>query len=468
MSFRNNYSGGALEYYSIDVVSGGTVTAFEAPSREGYTFDGWYPNADGSGTEYAFTDSITADSVYYAQWTPATYTVTWPTQSGFTLGGTLPATAAYGDSITFTVTLASDYNDNAPQAASNGLGLVPTAISGDEYTYVISNITGDTTVTVIATADATPTYTVSFRNNYSGGALEYYSIDVVSGGTVYSVRGTEPRGLHVRRLVSKRGRQRHGVCVCRHHHSGRRVLRAVDADRIYNGRLTATAACGTQPKRPRRPRQPQRLGRRLHCPPAAADDLNIGGTDVTGAVLSLDGYTLIGWATSAARAGAGTVDYALGDTYEVTGADTLYAVWEAIPLATYTVSYPQGEAADGYTLVPFESTSTVSSGGSFKFYIDTDAGYTIDTVTYQIGSAAAETAAAASGLYTITNITDDTVITVTTTKQTYTVSYDGNGSGDTIAADTKTYGEDLTLAGGGFTRGRLYAGGVVDVQYRLG
>ena len=194
VSFRNNYSGGALEYYSVDVVSGNTITAFEAPSREGYTFDGWYPNADGSGTEYAFADSITADSVYYAQWTPATYTVTWPTESGFTLGGTPPTTAAYGGSITFTVTLDVAYNENAPQAAANGLGLVPTAISGDTYTYVINNITEDTTVTVIATADATPTYNVSFRNNYSGGALEYYSVDVVSGNTITAFEAPSREG----------------------------------------------------------------------------------------------------------------------------------------------------------------------------------------------------------------------------------------------------------------------------------
>ena len=135
--------------------------------------------------------------MYYAQWTPDTYTVTWPTESGFTLGGTPPTSAAYGDSITFTVTLDVAYNENAPQAAANGLGLVPTAISGDEYTYVINNITEDMTVTVIATADATPTYNVSFRNNYSGGALGVLQHRRFRKRHDNGVYRTEPRGLYV-------------------------------------------------------------------------------------------------------------------------------------------------------------------------------------------------------------------------------------------------------------------------------
>ena len=41
------------------------------------------------------------------------------------------------------------------------------------------------------------------------------------------------------------------------------------------------------------------------------------------------GYQFAGWATSDARADAGTVDYAAGASYTLTSNATLYAVWQA-------------------------------------------------------------------------------------------------------------------------------------------
>lgn len=42
----------------------------------------------------------------------------------------------------------------------------------------------------------------------------------------------------------------------------------------------------------------------------------------------LNGYVLIGWATTTAKASNGEVDYAVGGTYSTNSATTLYAVWE--------------------------------------------------------------------------------------------------------------------------------------------
>ena len=55
----------------ISVVSGETVSAPDAPTREGYTFDGWYTAKDG-GTKYDFSKPVTGDLTLYAHWTAKT------------------------------------------------------------------------------------------------------------------------------------------------------------------------------------------------------------------------------------------------------------------------------------------------------------------------------------------------------------------------------------------------------------
>jgi uncharacterized repeat protein (TIGR02543 family) len=39
------------------------------PTRSGSTFGGWYPAADGSGTRFTATTTVTADITVYAKWT---------------------------------------------------------------------------------------------------------------------------------------------------------------------------------------------------------------------------------------------------------------------------------------------------------------------------------------------------------------------------------------------------------------
>lgn len=53
-----------------------------ASSRTGYTFDGWYTEANGAGTKYTDETSITSDMTLYANWTRNNYTVTFDSQGG--------------------------------------------------------------------------------------------------------------------------------------------------------------------------------------------------------------------------------------------------------------------------------------------------------------------------------------------------------------------------------------------------
>ena len=81
----------------------------QAPQREGYTFGGYYSEANGQGTQY-YTANMTSARTWniderllnpqvtevtlYAKWIPLTYTVTLDRQGG--TGGTTSVTAAYG------------------------------------------------------------------------------------------------------------------------------------------------------------------------------------------------------------------------------------------------------------------------------------------------------------------------------------------------------------------------------------
>ena len=63
---------------SIAVVAGASVGDLwpTAPTRTGYTFSGWFTGVDGSGTRYYQDSQIDADTALYAHWVPSTQSVT--------------------------------------------------------------------------------------------------------------------------------------------------------------------------------------------------------------------------------------------------------------------------------------------------------------------------------------------------------------------------------------------------------
>lgn len=74
------------------------------------------------------------------------------------------------------------------------------------------------------------------------------------------------------------------------------------------------------------------------------------------------GYSFRGWATSAARADAGTIDYADGANYTIGASDVeLYAVWEANEISI-TIDVPAGED------VGIEVVTSDTSPGNVTFY----------------------------------------------------------------------------------------------------
>lgn len=88
VTFDMNGHGAVIK--PVTVADGGKVTAPNpAPTAEGYSFGGWYTNADCTGDAVTFTETISNDTTYYAKWT-ATVTVRFQWQKAITNSGPVP------------------------------------------------------------------------------------------------------------------------------------------------------------------------------------------------------------------------------------------------------------------------------------------------------------------------------------------------------------------------------------------
>lgn len=143
------------------------------------------------------------------------------------------------------------------------------------------------------------------------------------------------------------------------------------------------------------------------------------------------GYDFLGWATSSSATSA---QYQPGATYSGNAALALYAVWK---LKTYTVSYN----ANGGSGAPSAQTKTHGVNLTLSSTRPTRTGYTFlgwatsstaTTAAYQ--PSGSYTANAAATLYAVWQII------------TYSVTYDANGGSSAPSAQTKTYGQALTLS----------------------
>ncbi|WP_207303265.1 InlB B-repeat-containing protein, partial [Intestinimonas massiliensis (ex Afouda et al. 2020)] len=90
-------SQGGSQVETIAADYGQTVTAPTAPTRTGYTFGGWYTEADCTGEPYVFTTMPAQSFTLYAKWTVNQYTITFETGEGAT--AVEPITADYGTAI---------------------------------------------------------------------------------------------------------------------------------------------------------------------------------------------------------------------------------------------------------------------------------------------------------------------------------------------------------------------------------
>lgn len=141
----------------------GKLASLPTPTREGYTFDGWFDAVTG-GTEVTTSTVFTKDTTIYAQWTRVSAdsnkcTVTATSGSNGTISPT-SVTVEKGGSQTFTFTPDSGYE--VDKVTVNGSAVT---VSGNRYT--LTNVTADSTihVTFQRTSDQNNAYTVTFDSN---------------------------------------------------------------------------------------------------------------------------------------------------------------------------------------------------------------------------------------------------------------------------------------------------------------
>ena len=145
----------------------GTLGILPTPTRDGYTFNGWYTSKDG-GTKADPDSKVTKSTTYYAHWTetPKTCTVTWDANGGTVTPST--STVQAGSAVEkFPTPTRSNYTFDGWYTAKTG------------GTKVTSGDTISKDVTYYARWSAT-TYPITY--NLDGGAM--------TGGTnpdIYSI-----------------------------------------------------------------------------------------------------------------------------------------------------------------------------------------------------------------------------------------------------------------------------------------
>ena len=170
VTFNANGHGTAPD--SQVVAYGGKATQPTNPTATGWSFSGWYKEAACTNAWNFSTDTVTSNTTLYAKWTDVDYTITYPTTTtGYTLGGTKPATAKYGNTVSFTVTPSTGYRIVSVQyTPAGGSATNATAGSNNEYHFSMPGSNVTITVNVIRT------YTVTLSAG-TGFATKKYKIN---------------------------------------------------------------------------------------------------------------------------------------------------------------------------------------------------------------------------------------------------------------------------------------------------
>lgn len=199
----NNVTYEDKTFRTLEVEHGYKVTQPEAPSVPGYEFVGWMDSTKAAA--YDFSTPVTAPTIIYAQMKPIVPSVTWTNEAddGWNIDVTnatlvgdsepneSPNTVAYGSDMTFTITVDEGWDASKMQVAANGAALsaveidTTTSAPAVVYKYLLSNITADTTITVVGVVrkTVTITYNANARDDVSGMPVQQVVNYWVSGAT---------------------------------------------------------------------------------------------------------------------------------------------------------------------------------------------------------------------------------------------------------------------------------------------
>lgn len=394
--------------YTTQVVADGEKVAAlpEAPVVTGYTFDGWYTEQNGVGTEFTADTAVTGNITVYAKLTAETYTITYSANGDNVTG--MPAsgtTKTYGQPVQLNTATPSregytflgwSRNENATEA---------TYAAGDYFTEEI------TTATTLYAVWKANTYTVTLPT-----------------GTGYTVVTTQET------VVAWNGSFSFDVVVDRGYVETAPVVKANDAP------LTATSSAEnpdgskTYSYTIENIQENQvvsiTVGKNKTYPvifyvqdtdtPYATQQVEYGYYAARPEPPVVEGYTFLGWTEDL---NVTPVTYYNFNGTPVTDEVRLYADLEKI---TYTVNLP--DSTDGYTVSPADQT--VDWNGSQEFTVTVEEGYSDANMVVSANGTPLYPIGKNDSTYTykIFNIkADQEVYVVGVERKTVTITYNDNG-----------------------------------------
>jgi uncharacterized repeat protein (TIGR02543 family) len=164
VTFKSNYAPDTTLYtktVTVPATAIGSANFPANPSRTGYVFSGWNTAANGTGTAFTASTTVTGNMTVYAQWTGETYTVTFKSNYA-------PDTTLYTKTVTVPATTigAVNFPANPSRTGYNFEGWNTTA-GGSGASFTASTIV-DADITVYAQWTIPPpsgSFTVTFRLN---------------------------------------------------------------------------------------------------------------------------------------------------------------------------------------------------------------------------------------------------------------------------------------------------------------
>jgi len=161
--------GGNVTPPTLSITQGQAVGTLPTPTRDCYTFGGWFTQANGGGTQYYNTTVPTGNITLFAKWTIITYTLTFNAQSGSVSPNS--QTVSCGSSVgTLPTPTRNCYNFDGWFTGTNGSGVQYT-----NTTVPTGNITLFAKWTII-------TYTLTF--DAQGGSVSPSTQNVNCGSSV--------------------------------------------------------------------------------------------------------------------------------------------------------------------------------------------------------------------------------------------------------------------------------------------
>ena len=307
--------GGEVEPIKITRIVGQALGELPHPSRNGYTFSGWYTAASG-GSKVTATTDVSGDVTYYAHWTVPVYDVCFSANGGLIqVSSSIKSTSVYRE-----------------RQSDTELGPLPTAIrDGYEFLGWFTAASGGTQVTASTKVTGKATY-------YAHWELVYTIVFDANGGTGDTTVSIAPNStLGTLPTVTRTGYTFAGWYTAAS--GGTQVTASTKVTgaatyyahwEIVNYTITFNANGGT------------------------------GGTTVNRAYNSTlgtlptatrDGYKFLGWYTAAS---GGTQVTA---STKVTGEATYYAHWEVV---NYTIIF-NANGGTGETTVNLAYNSTLGT-----------------------------------------------------------------------------------------------------------